>query len=131
MDKLLHVSCIVRASGEVWDLLRALEAHKVGNVEVRPVAPREELLALPAPNKHKKKRAAIGEVQSRVRQVMILKQKMRLRDIVQAAAGPNSHSVYSALTALIEEGTVKKVGVGCYMRVRPDPVEKKEEEAAA
>ena len=35
--RLLHVSCIVREDGEVWALLRALEACSAGNVEVKPV----------------------------------------------------------------------------------------------
>jgi len=35
--RLLHVSCVVREDGEVWALLRALEACSAGAVEVKPV----------------------------------------------------------------------------------------------
>jgi hypothetical protein len=118
-EKLLHVSCLVRDNG-LWELLRALEAHKVGNVEVRPVAPREERLALPAPGQPKRNRAPQGTVKKKVQEVMVLKQKLRLCDITRAAA-INQHSAYSAIAALMEEGVVKRVSIGTYMRTKPDP----------
>lgn len=56
-EKLMHVSCLVR-DGNLWELLRSLEEHKVGNVEVRPVAP--QLLALPAPDGKKRTKKGRG-----------------------------------------------------------------------
>jgi hypothetical protein len=116
-EKLLHVSCVVRQP-MLWDLLRMLEAHKVGNVEVRPVAP---MLALPAPGKSAKANGsrANATVQPKVRAAMAMKQKRRVPEIAREI-GEKNQSVYSAVALLVTQGFVKKVGFGTYMRVKPD-----------
>jgi hypothetical protein len=120
-EKFLHVSCIVRQTG-VYDLLRALELHKVGNVEVRPVA---QMLALSAPNgSNGARRPTKGNrwnaiVRPKVAAAMPMRQKLRPSEIAKQI-GENPKSVYSALSRLVELGTVKKVGSE-FMRVKPDP----------
>lgn len=109
MEKLIHVSCVVRESN-VWELLRALEEHKAGNVEVRPVAPK--LLALPAPRR---------SVRHLVHAAMPMKEKRRVRDVIQET-GAKKQSVYTALCKMVQSGLAKRVDVGLYMRVKPDPV---------
>lgn len=119
-DKLLHVSCIVRQVG-IYDLLRALELHKVGNVEVRPVA---SMLALPAPNGQEGRRRKTGSkgnrwhavVRTKVAAAMALKQKHRPADLAREI-GENPKSVYSSLAALAKKGEIKKVGM-YWMRIR-------------
>jgi hypothetical protein len=125
-EKLLHVSCIVRQTG-VYDLLRALEIHKVGNVEVRPVA---QMLALPAPDgsngahPRKKKSKPRGNrwkavVRLKVAAALPLREKRRPSEIAKQT-DENPKSVYSALRRLVDIGIVKKVGSE-FMRVKPDP----------
>ena len=46
---LLHISFLVEDRGALWPLLRALEAHRAGNVEVRPVSGPGTDAALEAP----------------------------------------------------------------------------------
>jgi hypothetical protein len=117
-DKLLHVSCIVHERG-LWELLRAMELHKVGNVQVRPVMP---LLALPAPGNGKRKRTpAYGNVQPAVRAAMRLKEKRRVPELAKEI-GAKAQSTYSAIGILIKQGVVKRVSPGLYMRTKPDPV---------
>jgi hypothetical protein len=118
-EKFLHVSCIVRQTG-VYDLLRTLELHKVGNVEVRPVA---QMLALPAPNGNGARRATKGNrwkaiVQPKVAAAMPMRQKLRPSEIAKQT-GENPKSVYSALRKLVDLGLVKKVG-SQFMRVKQD-----------
>jgi predicted Rossmann fold nucleotide-binding protein DprA/Smf involved in DNA uptake len=108
-DKLLHVSCIVRPGG-LYDLLRSLEAAKVGNVEVRPVAP---MLALPPPKKRKSK----DHVKEKVLARMPLKEMRTTRQII-AESNANPKSVYSVLFYLVKQGIVKHVGLGQYTRVK-------------
>jgi hypothetical protein len=119
-DKLLHVSCMVHERG-LWELLRAMELHKVGNVQVRPVMP---LLALPPPsgsNGKRKRSPAFGKVQPAVRAAMQLKQKRRVPELAKAI-GAKPQSTYSAVAILIKQGVVKRVSPGLYMRTKPDPV---------
>jgi hypothetical protein len=119
-DKLLHVSCIVRQP-MLWDLLRVLEGHKVGNVEVRPVAP---VLALPAPDKAKRQangKKKQGVVQPKVRAAMAIKQERSAADIAKEI-GEKKQSVHSAIAVMITQGVAKRVGYGTYMRTKPDPI---------
>jgi Winged helix DNA-binding domain len=118
-EKLLHVSCIVRDS-HVYDLLRALEASKVGNVEVRPVTP---MLALPAPDGKGKRggRVPHGAVLTVVRAAMQLKEPVRARQLARAL-NIKSQSVVSAIARLTNLGLVKRTGHGLYTRVKPDPI---------
>jgi predicted Rossmann fold nucleotide-binding protein DprA/Smf involved in DNA uptake len=109
-DKLLHVSCIVRPGG-LYDLLRSLEVHKVGNVEVRPVAP---VLALPPPEKKRRRK---DRVKQKVLAAMPLKEIRTTRQLV-AETDANPKSIYSALFYLVKTGIVKHVGTGQYTRVK-------------
>ncbi len=115
-DKLLHVSCLVR-DGHIYELLRALEMHKAGNVEVRPVAPREEQLALPAPTRAHSYTTGVAW---KVRAAMELKKQIRVTDLAREL-GMKPPSVLSAVTKMIQKGLAKRIAYGVYMRVKPDP----------
>jgi hypothetical protein len=110
----LHVECLVKDSN-LWDLLRALELHKAGNVEVRPVAPplSEQPLALPPPA------GAHGGVQATVRAALRLKQPIKLAELARSL-GIKRSSASSALHAMMKQGLVKNPSIGVYVRVKPD-----------
>src|SRR5262245_13393355 len=105
-DKLLHVSCIVRASPAVYDLLIALEAHKVGNVEVRPVKP---MLMLPPPagqEQTTRKRGKVskhGAVLGKVRKAMKIREPIKPTPLSKEL-GVKAQSVHSAITNLVRHG---------------------------
>ena len=118
-EKFLHVSCIIQA-GRLYDLLTSIEQHKVGNLEVRAVAP--TVFAGPPEKENKRKtakRVEPGEVLGKVRAAMKLKEKKRVPELA-TELGVKKQSAYSAIVALREEGVVKKVGVGLFMRTKPD-----------
>lgn len=115
-EKLLHVSCLVR-DGHLWELLRALEEHKVGNVEVRPVAP--ATLALPPPER--KGKAKYGTVLTLVRAAMPMKEPMRVPQLARQL-GVKHQSTHSAIHRLVQDGLVKRTALGLYTRVKPDPI---------
>ncbi len=117
-EKLMHVSCLVRDS-LLWELLRALEEHKVGNVEVRPVAP--PLLALPAPGRKIKGKVQMGSVLAAVRDAMQLKEPIRVPQLARQL-NAKKQSVTSAVNRLTELGLVKRTGFGQYTRIKPDPI---------
>ena len=116
-EKLLHVSCIVPQAG-LYDFLRVLEAQKVGNVEVRPVAP---MLMLPAPTGHAKPRRKRRGVQSKVEAAMVLRQKHGPVELA-SAINENPKSVYSALARLRELGIAKKVGTS-WIKIKQEAAE--------
>jgi predicted Rossmann fold nucleotide-binding protein DprA/Smf involved in DNA uptake len=120
IERLIHVSCVVRDT-HVYDLLRALEAHKAGNVEVRPVTPHgnSEQLLLPPPIKRRESYAPHSSVTAKVGAAMALKQKRRVPEIAEET-GAKPQSVYSAIGTLMRKGLVKRVETGVYMRIKPD-----------
>jgi hypothetical protein len=117
-DKFLHVGCIVKQAN-VYDLLRALEAHRVGNVEVRAVAPP---LLLPPPNKQRKqgklrKQRRGKGIRPAVAAAMPIKEKRRVKEIAEQI-NANVKSVYSAISHLILIGVVKRTAPGVFVRVK-------------
>jgi hypothetical protein len=104
-DKILHVSCLVK-EGHIYDLLAALEQHKVGNVEVRPVVP--PLLALPPPSppSHGKNKQAI---------LAAIAPGATVRAVeLGAKVGITTKQAASTLHNLMLAGVVRRVGFGKY-----------------
>ncbi|HEX4202173.1 MAG TPA: hypothetical protein VHY59_11685, partial [Chthoniobacterales bacterium] len=99
--------------GGLYDLLRSLEAAKVGNVEVRPVAP---MLALPPPEK-KQRTKRKQPVRGKVLAAMPLKEMRTTQQLIEET-GSNPKSVHSVLFYLAKNGIVKHTGFGEYTRVK-------------
>jgi hypothetical protein len=102
-EKLLHVSCIVKQPF-IWDLLRVLEMHKVGNVEVRPVAP---LLALPAPEHN--------TIRARTLAAMPLDETITPAYVTEKT-GISVKQAGTTLWLLKRDGIIRRVSFGKYRR---------------
>jgi len=109
-SKVLSVSCLVKEA-HVWELLSLLKASKAANVEVHPVGTPSEL------NGQKHRRKLRTGIRRKVGKFMVIKEKHRPGEIAEAL-NANPKSVYSALTALVEDGELKKTAPGEFMRVK-------------
>jgi hypothetical protein len=117
--KYLHVGFMIEDKN-LWDVLRLLEAHKIGQPEVRHVPP--PLLALPAPEekpRDKRGHKAYGTVQAKLRAAMPLKHRINVQRFSKET-GESYGAVHSAMLALMRKGIVKKVAPGTFMRVKLD-----------
>jgi hypothetical protein len=118
--KYLHVGFLIEDKN-LWDVLRLLEAHKIGQPEVRHVPP--PLLALPAPDEDRRRDKRgyklHNTVTPKVSAAMGLKDKVRV-PMLAAQLGENRSSVYSSMAVLMRRGIVKRVGYGLFMRVKLD-----------
>jgi hypothetical protein len=131
-ERLLLVSCQI-PQNRVYDLLRALEAAKVGNVEVRPVVAYVEKVrevvdpaSLPSLKLNGKKRPRrrkinghldVHTIRYRVTQAMTMGREVGMKELAMEL-GENIKSVGSAIYKLVQLGLVKNVGNGRYTRVK-------------
>lgn len=119
MEKYLHVTCMVKQH-QLYDFLRALEVHKVGNVEVRPVAmtnghaepeePREPTI------KTTKSGRAIG-TRGIVERAMVKDIPYHPSELHELT-GVKRQSIQTALGYFVEQGIVKKVAPATYMKTK-------------
>jgi hypothetical protein len=108
MDKLLHVSLLVRDIG-LYDLLTAIEPHRVANLEVRAVAQASKMLALPPPEARGKARRAIETV-------VPVGEKFRPGSIAKLNSIPYQ-SITSEVARMVERKQIKRVSYGLYQRL--------------
>lgn len=133
MEKYLHVTCIVRQQN-LYDLLHALEEHKVGNVGVRAVSrilngASEEPSPPKPPNrklnfKSKTVKTKDGFVRRtglriKIRAAMKLNEPFRYWELADQLK-VNPKSMASAMNFFMKEGTVRRVEPGVYMRIKED-----------
>lgn len=134
MEKYLHVTCIVRQQN-LYDLLHALEEHKVGNVGVRAVsrilngASEEPTLPSKPLNRKlnfKSKTVTTKSgltrktgVRLRVREAMEMNVPFRYWELAHKLK-INQKSMASAMHSFMKEGIVRKVEPGVYMRIKED-----------
>jgi len=112
--KVLYVSCQVKEA-HLWDLLSLLKSSKAANVEVHPVGEPEELNGKAEPKRYRRKK----KVRKVVAEAMELKKKVRV-DQLSEQLNANPKSVYSALSHMMDVGTVKRTAPGEFMRVKED-----------
>jgi hypothetical protein len=115
VDKLLHVSLLVRDTG-LYDLLTAIEPHKVANLEVRAVAP--PMLALPSPSRSSRS----SRHQNRGRARRAIESAVSVGDnfnplSIAKANGIKISSVYSELSRMLLRKQIKKITYGTYQRL--------------
>jgi hypothetical protein len=108
VDKLLHVSLLVRDTG-LYDLLTAIEPHKVANLEVRAVAP--PMLALPAPTTR-----GGGKCRRAIETTVPVGEKFSPFSLAKLN-GLKRQSVYSEVGRMLGRKQIKRVSYGLYQRL--------------
>lgn len=106
-EKLLHVSMIVPQGG-LYDLLIAVEAHKVANLEVRAVA--QPLLALPPPSSTRR-----GPIRDAIWAATPPGRKFRVIEIAKET-GLSKSAVSSQVTRDLGLKRIKRISYGLYVR---------------
>jgi hypothetical protein len=111
VDKLLHISLLVRDTG-LYDLLTAIEPHRVANLEVRAVAQANKMLALPAPNRSGRG----GKCRHAIETTVPVGEKFNPLSVAKLS-GVNRQSVYSEIGRMIGRKQIKRVSYGLYQRL--------------
>lgn len=115
-EKMMHVGCLVPLS-RLWELLMALEAAKVGNVEVRPVVSEVNMEMPKKPMKQKLDGRGRMPVTKMVSTAMVKGRTWKISEMARAL-GVKSSSVCTAMNALVKRGEVIKKDYGLYQRVK-------------
>ena len=117
-EKYFHIGCIVKQQ-HLYELLISLEAGRVGNLTVRPVVddggPVNETAIIPASSNgdEKSDTPRDGGVRERVWGALAPGQKYTISGLASTVKAKKS-STLTALTWLIKNGKVTKLGVGSY-----------------
>jgi hypothetical protein len=109
VDKLLHVSLLVRDTG-LYDLLTAIEPHRVANLEVRAVA--APMLALPAPTRGGRG----GKCRQAIETTVPVGEKFNPLGVAKLN-GLKRQSVYSEVSRMLARKQIKRVSYGLYQRL--------------
>jgi hypothetical protein len=110
VDKLLHVSLLVRDTG-LYDLLTAIEPHKVANLEVRAVAQASKMLALPAPYASRG-----GKARRAIETVVPVGERFAPGSIAKIN-GINKQALTSEVGRMLARKQIKRVSYGLYQRL--------------
>ena len=114
-----HVSCQVEQA-QLYSLLRSIEAHKAGNVEVRGVMlnPEESLDGFvdTKVNGYRARKSKL-DLRPRMIEAMPIGERINMSELSKKLNAKRT-SIYSALSAMMERKIVKRIKAGIYTRVK-------------